>query len=278
MSYRLRERLVSCVVTVLAMLLGALIVAPIVYGVLGAFKSPSEFAAYPPTVLPKSFGYWDNFRYVWQTVPMGRYFLNSMVVATLTGLVRVALAVLAAYAFAYYQFAGQRVLFLLILGTMMLPADTLLVTNYQTVARLGLLDTYLGMCITGFVGASQMFMLRQNFRSIPPAFFDAARLDGCGDLRYIRHVLLPLSRPIVATLFVQSFVSSWNSYLWPLMVTNNQLMRTVQVGVTMLTTTEATNYEVVLAGVTLSLIPALLMFLVLRKQLTRSMTAGGLVG
>lgn len=278
MSYRMKERLISVLVTAAALLLGAVIVLPVVYGVFGAFKSPSEFLAYPPSFLPADFGHLDNFRHVLATVPVGRYFLNSLAVALIMSTVRVALAVLAAYAFAYFDFAGKRVLFLVILGTMMLPADTLLVTNYQTVARLGLIDTYLGMCITGFVGASAMFMLRQNFRTIPKAFFDAARIDGCGDVRYIVSVLAPISRPVLATLWVQAFVSAWNSYLWPLMVTNHNDMRTVQVGVTMLTTVDATNYEVVLAGVALSLIPAFLIFLALRRNITRSMTAGALVG
>lgn len=278
MSYRTKERVLSIIVMMIALLLGALVILPVVYGVCGAFKSTAEFGAYPPSFLPRSFGYLDNFRHVLATVPVGRFFLNSVVVASLTTAVRIVLAVLAAYAFVFYDFAGKRFLFTIILGTMMLPADTLLVTNYQTVARLGLIDTYLGMCITAFVGASQMFMLRQNFRSMPKAFWDAARIDGCGDLRFIASVLMPISRPVLATLGVQSFVTSWNSYLWPLMVTNHNEMRTVQVGVTMLTTVDATNYEAVLAGVALSLIPAFLMFLLLRKNITRSMTAGALVG
>lgn len=274
----MKERAVGVLVTVLALVLGCLVIMPVAYGVSGAFKSTAEFGAYPPSFLPKSFGYLDNFHHVLETVPVGRYFLNSLVVASLTSAVRLVLAVLAAYAFVFYDFRGKRFLFLLILGTMMLPADTLLVTNYQTVAGMGLLDTYLGMCITAFVGASQMFMLRQNFRTLPRELNDAARIDGCGDLRFIASVLLPISRPVVATLMVQSFVTAWNSYLWPLMVTNHNDMRTVQVGLTMLTTVDATNYEAVLAGVTLSLIPAMLMFLVLRRNITRSMVTGALVG
>ena len=264
--------------TALALAAGLLVVLPVIYGVFGAFKSTAEFAAYPPTFWPKSFAYLDNFRHVLATVPMGRYFFNSLVVATLTSAVRLALAVLAAYAFVFYDFRGKKIFFFLILGTMMLPGDTLLVTNYQTVARMGLLDSYLGMSIVSFVGASQMFMLRQSFKASPTALRDAAMLDGCGDLRFIGSILVPVTKPILTTLFVQSFVTSWNGYLWPLMVTNHNEMRTVQVGITMLTTIEDTNYEVVLAGVALSLIPAMILFLVLRRNITKSMTAGSLVG
>ena len=161
---------------------------------------------------------------------------------------------------------------------MMLPGDTLMVTNYLTVSRLNLLDTYLGMCITSFVGASQMFMLRQNFRTIPRALRDAARLDGCSDLRFLRSVVLPVSRPVLLTLCVQSFINLWNAYLWPLLVTNRDEMRTVQVGVTMLTAVGNTNYHLILAAVTLTLLPSFVMFIILRKNIVKGMTSGALVG
>lgn len=211
-------------------------------------------------------------------IPVGRFFLNSLVVALLVSIVRLVCAVLAAYAFACYRFRGQGVLFVLILATMMLPPDTLLVTNYQTVSRMGLLNTYLGMSIVSFVGASQMFMLRQAFRGIPSDFRQAAWMDGCGDLRFLWQIMLPMTRPVLVTLFVQSFVAAWNTYLWPLMSTTHNEMRTIQVGIGMLTSLEGTNYEVVLAGVTLSLLPAMFVFLFLRRAITRAMTGGALVG
>ena len=185
----------------------------------------------------------------------------------------VAFAVLAAYAFVFFEFRGKRLLFFFILATMMLPADTMIVTNYQTVARLGLLDNYLGMAIVSFVGASQMFMLRQHFLSSPRPLRDAAQLDGCGDIRFLISILLPVSRPLLVMLYVQGFVALWNTYLWPLLVTNHNDMRTIQVGITMLTTVEGTNYHQVLAGVAISLVPAFLLFLLLRKSITRGMVS-----
>lgn len=209
---------------------------------------------------------------------MERYFLNSLIVALMVSVVRLVCAVLAAFAFVHYEFRGKNFLFFFILATMMLPADTLLVTNYQTVSRLGLLNTYLGMSIVSFVGASQMFMLRQAFRGMPRAFREAAWIDGCGDMRYLWHILMPMTRPVLVTLFVQSFTAAWNTYLWPLMSTTHDSMRTIQVGIGMLTTVEGTNYEIILAGVMLSLIPSLFVFLFLRKAITRAMTGGALVG
>ncbi len=264
--------------TLLCILLGCLVLFPVFYGLMGAFKTPAEFIAYPPTVLPASFLHTDNFRAVFTQVPMLRYFLNSFIVAASSTVIRLVLAVFAAYAFVFFDFRGKKTLFFLLLGTMMLPADTVIITNYQTVSRLGLLDTYLGMGIVSFVGASQMFMLRQQFMMSPRPLREAALMDGCGDMRFIVSILTPLCMPALATLFLQSFIAQWNAYLWPLLVTNTNAMRTVQVGITMLTTIEGTNYEMVLAASAVAMVPAAVLFLALRRQITRSLSGGALVG
>ena len=256
---------------ILLLAFGLLVLFPLIYGILGAFKAPQEFTLQPPTVLPRSFGYLDNFRTVFRTVPVPRFLLNSLISALMTSVVRMLLAMLAAYAFAFFEFRGKRFLFFLLLGTMMFPAETLTIGNYRTVAKLGLINTYRGMGIVSFVGASQMLMLRQRFRSFPAAVYDAARLDGCGDLRFLFGILLPMSIPLVMMLFLQSFIAQWNAYLWPLLVTNRNEMRTVQVGITMLTKIDGTNYETILAGVTLALIPSVILFLLLRRRMTQAM-------
>ena len=268
----------NAAVDLLGLLIGCAVLFPLLYGVFGAFKSPAEFSAYPPTLLPGSFGYLDNFHRVFTQTPMLRYFLNSFLTSLLSALIRLLLAVLAAYAFAFFDFRGKSFLFFLLLGTMMLPADTLTITNYQTVSRLGLLDSYLGIIIVSLVGASQMFMLRQHFLSSPLAVREAAQIDGCGDLKFLLGILLPMSMPLLLTLFLQAFIAQWNAYLWPLLVTNTDAMRTVQVGVTMLTTIEGTNYETILAGAAVTMVPGMLLFLLLRRSITRTMGGGAIVG
>jgi sn-glycerol 3-phosphate transport system permease protein len=261
----------------LLVLLAFLILFPLFYGFFGAFKAPSEFAQQPPTVLPRSFLNLDNFRKVLSQIPLVRYYLNSLAVATLSSVVRIALAVFSAYAFVFYDFPGHKVLFFFMLGTMMMPSDILLLSNYQTVSAMGLIDTYIGMSITSFVGASQMFMLRQHFLTSPAAMHDAALLDGCGDVRFIASILLPTARPILVTLFLQSFLASWNTYLWPLLVTNKMEMRTVQVGLSMITTIEATNYEAILAATVMVMLPTLIVYFVLHRMVSRSMQEGALI-
>ena len=141
-----------------------------------------------------------------------------------------------------------------------------------------MLDNYLGMCITSLVGATQMFMLRQHFKTIPASFREAAFIDGCGDFRYLLQVAAPISSPVIFTLLTQSFITFWNAYLWPLLVTNREKMRTVQVGIAMLTNPLDVNYTLVLAAVTILLIPSVALFMLLRKGLVNGITAGALVG
>ena len=275
---KIQRQAENIAVQLLALVVGFVIVFPIVYGIFGAFKSPAEFSAYPPTFLPQSFAYFENFQNAFAQVPFLRFALNSFLVGVLASTLRLSFAALAAYAFVFYEFRLKKILFFMVLATMMLPGDTLLITNYLTISRLGLLDTYLGMAITSFVGAAQMFMLRQNFKTLPRSLKEAGEMDGCGDIRFLLAILLPISKPVLLTLYVQSFVTVWNAYLWPLLVTNTTKMRTVQVGITMITSFEETNHYLVLAGVALTLIPSFILFIFLRRSITRGMTAGALVG
>jgi sn-glycerol 3-phosphate transport system permease protein len=161
---------------------------------------------------------------------------------------------------------------------MMFPTDTLVVTNYLTILRLNMLDNYFAMAITGLVGASQVFMLRQSMKSIPLSYRDSAFIAGCGDLRHLYHIVIPFSYPVIMILLVQSFISFWNAYLWPLLVTNRVNMRTVQIGVAMLTNPMDTNFTVVLAAVTILLIPSFVIFVFLRLAIVRGIESGALVG
>ena len=246
---------------------------PIFYTFMAAFMTIGEFSAYPRPLLPASFLNFDNFVHVFTHAPMSRYMLNSFIVSAVGSAVRLLLSVLAAYAIVFYDFRGKNLVFFLVLGTMMLPGDTLVLANFLAISSMGLMDTYLGLMIVYFVSAIGLFMLRQVFKSSPRELRDASRIDGCGDFGYIWHVLLPTSKPILYTLYVQSFVSLWNLYLWPLLITNRTEMRTVQIGLTMLTTVDGTNYDVVMAGIASILIPSFVIFVLLRRSILRGMVA-----
>jgi sn-glycerol 3-phosphate transport system permease protein len=279
MNRRERRRLLlDSGASITALILGFIIVFPMVYAVCIAFKTRAELSVFPPGLLPESFLNFENFKNVFATAPLMRFMVNSVIVSGLGCALRILFAVLAAYAFSYFRFPLRNALFMVVLATMMLPADTLVVSNYLTITRINMLDNYFGMCITSLVGASQMFMLRQNFKTIPQSLRDAAFIDGCGDLRYLTRVVAPLSSPVILTLMAQSFINFWNAYLWPLLVTNKAEMRTVQIGVAMLTNPLDTNYTLVLAAVAILLIPSIFLFSFLRLAMVKGIAAGALVG
>ena len=277
MKRKQKDFLFDTLITVIAIILGIIIIFPLIYCFLSSFKTPSEFLN--PKLFPSSFLYLDNFKNALERGNLLRYTLNSFVIAFVGTAVRMVLSILAAYAFTFYDFKGKNFFFFLILGTMMIPGDVLLVTNYLTVSKMHLLNTYLGVMIVSFVSASQMFMLRQRFKTIPKDMREASSMDGYGDLWFIWKVLLPLSKPVVTTLFIQSFINLWNAYLWPLIVTaSSPEMRTVMVGVTRLNSWEDENYQLVMAGVCISLIPSLILFIVMRRNMKKGGLDGSLVG
>ena len=277
MKRKQNDLLFDTPITVIAIILGIIIIFPLINCFLSSFKTPSEFLN--PKLFPSSFLYLDNFKNALERGNLLRYTLNSFVIAFVGTAVRMVLSILAAYAFTFYDFKGKNFFFFLILGTMMIPGDVLLVTNYLTVSKMHLLNTYLGVMIVSFVSASQMFMLRQRFKTIPKDMREASSMDGYGDLWFIWKVLLPLSKPVVTTLFVQSFINLWNAYLWPLIVTaSSPEMRTVMVGITRLNSWEDENYQLVMAGVCISLIPSLILFIVMRRNMKKGGLDGSLVG
>ena len=277
MTHRRKELIEEIVVSLVAIALGLVIIFPLIYCFLSSFKTPSEFL--DPKLLPSSFLNLDNYKAALERGNLLRYILNSFVIAFLGSAIRLIFSILAAYVFAFYDFKGKNVVFFMILGTMMIPSDVLLATNYLTVSRLHLLNTYMGVMVVSFVSASATFMLRQRFKTIPRDMREAASMDGYGDIWFILRVLLPITRPVVTTLFVQSFISLWNSYLWPLIATaSSPEMRTVMVGITRLNSWEDENYQLVMAGVVISLIPSIILFLILRRSLRKGGLEGSLVG
>ena len=277
MTHRRKEQIEEIVVSLVAIALGLIIIFPLIYCFLSSFKTPSEFL--DPKLLPSSFLNLDNYKAALERGNLLRYILNSFVIAFLGSAIRLIFSILAAYVFAFYDFKGKNVVFFMILGTMMIPSDVLLATNYLTVSRLHLLNTYMGVMVVSFVSASATFMLRQRFKTIPRDMREAASMDGYGDIWFILRVLLPITRPVVTTLFVQSFISLWNSYLWPLIATaSSPEMRTVMVGITRLNSWEDENYQLVMAGVVISLIPSIILFLIMRRSLRKGGLEGSLVG
>ena len=204
--------------------------------------------------------------------------INSLIVAGASSVIRLIIASFAAFAFSFYEFKGRNALFMLCLGTVMIPSDVVLVTNYQTISRLGLINTYIGMISVFCVSAMNIFMMRQNFLTFSRTLQEAAYIDGCSNIHFFFKILLPTSTPVLTTVFISSFISTWNTYLWPMLVTNNPLMRTVQVGVTMLNNEDGNVYGPIMAASMMVLVPTALIFLIFRKKIVSGMMGGAVKG
>lgn len=247
---------------------------PVLYCVVISFMSESEIVTRELNLLPAAIDF-SNYIAIIRDTEIFRFMGNSLIVALTSSIARVLTASLAAYAFTFFEFPGKRLLFGMVVATMIIPAEMLMVQNYFTTAELGLINTYFGMTIIYLVSAANIFLLRQHFLSFAMAVRDASRVDGCGNFRFFYKILMPMSGPVVATVFIASFVTSWNAYLWPLLVTNKDKMRTVQVIITMLNRSElTTSYGQVMAAAVLILIPSIAVFALFQRQIISGMTAG----
>ncbi|WP_411350284.1 carbohydrate ABC transporter permease [Paenibacillus sp. WLX2291] len=242
-----------------------------------AWMTEAESATYPPKLFPSRL-HLDNFVNVWNTIPVGRFILNSFVTSGVITIGQIITSCMAAYAFAFLRFPGRKVLFALFMATMMIPWEVTVIPNYLTVRSWGWLDSYPGLTIPFLASAFGTFLMRQFFLQLPKELMEAARIDGCGHIRIFLSIAVPLSMPGLATLGVYSFLSNWNMYLWPLLITNTESMRTVQIGVSMLQFAEVTAWNMVMAGIVMVLLPSLVLLAIGLGRLVGGLTAGSLKG
>lgn len=254
-------------------------ITPMLWMILGSFKYDSEILAYPPTFLPK---YWLYENYVRATtlIPMGRWFLNSLILAAITELSVLTTASLAGYAFAHLEFRLKHVLFLAILGTMMVPFFTIMIPLFLMVSRLKLLNTYLGMVLPGLVSAYGIFLMRQFMSTIPSELLEAARIDGSSEFRIWAEIVIPNSRPALGTLALFTFLSSWDSFTWPLVIVNQRPMKPIALGLVEFTGQLAfeTKHGTLLAASSIAVVPVLIVFILAQEQIIESFHLSGLKG
>ncbi len=273
-----RDAFLSFLLQAFCIILGLVLMIPVLYCVACSFMEESEIVSTDLHLLPNKL-YLGNYIAVITQTKIFRYMLNSFIVAFVSSLCRVVTSCLAAYSFTFFNFRGKNILFLLVLGSMIVPAEMLMVQNYFTTAELGLINTYPGMMIIYLVSGANIFLIRQHFMNYPKDVRDAALVDGCGSLRFFWKILIPMSAPVLATVFISSFVNVWTTYLWPLMVTNKNEMRTVQVVITMLNSSELNSqYGQVMAAAVIILIPSVLVFVLFQRKITEGMMAGAVKG
>jgi multiple sugar transport system permease protein len=242
-----------------------------------SLTAPADIFVYPPQWLPDPVR-WSNYADVMRIMPFGRYVLNTTVVATSVTLLHLLVSSLAAYAFARLRFPGRNKLFLAYLATLMVPGQVTLIPNFLIVKYLGWIDTYQALIIPQIFSAFGTFLLRQFFLTIPRELEDAARIDGASAFGVYWRIILPLSGPALATLGVFTFTAQWNSFLWPLIVINDAQMRTLTVGLRALVGQFTVQYQLLMAGSVIALLPMLVVFLLAQRFFVRGIALTGLAG
>lgn len=248
---------------------------PFVWMISTSLKPESEVFQWPPRLLPWP-PEWSNYPEAWGIAAFGRYFLNTALVAVSVTLVSLFLNSLAAYAFARLRFPGREPLFLVLLATMMIPFQATMIPTFLILEKLGWLDSYLGLTVPGFASAFGIFMLRQFMLGIPEDLLDAARMDGCTEFRVYRQIVLPLTKPALATLATFTFMGAWNDFILPLMVVKSDEMRTLTLAVAALSSgLYVMSFPLMMAAATFVILPVLVVFLFAQRFFTRSIALGG---
>jgi alpha-1,4-digalacturonate transport system permease protein len=256
--------------------LGAvLMVAPIGWAALSSFKTPSELAQSPPTLLPDRFAS-GNYAEALTSFDFAQYFLNSVIVTVAATVLTLAINAMAAYALAKYNFRGRDTLFLITLSTIMIPVQVILLPVYQVVASLGMANSLLGMIIPPAATPTGVFLLRQYMLTIPDELIEAGRIDGAREFTIFWRVVLPLCKPALAVVAIFSVIWRWNDFLWPLLIAQDESIQTLPVALARFSSQLVVPFNLVLAMSVLSILPVIIIFLLMQKQVVSGIAQTGL--
>jgi len=259
--------------TAAAWLLGFLWILPLLYAVWTAFHA-AEFSTRFSLAAPLTL---DNFRRAWEAAPFARYFLNSFMLVTMVLSAQLVLCTLAAYSFARYEFRGKDTAFVLVLLQLMIMPDVLIVENYRTMSRMGVLDSVPAIALPYVASAFGIFLLRQTFKTVPRELDEAARVEGAGALRILWSVYVPLARPVYLAYGLVSVSYHWNNFLWPLIVTNSVTSRPVTVGLQVFSSgDQGIDWSIITAATLMSCGPLLVAFLLFQRQFVQSFMRAGI--
>lgn len=254
---------------------GTVMLLPFYWMVVTSLKTPLEALLFPPTWIPAKWQF-ANYAEVFRQIPLARYLGNTVLITLLSVAGILGTGIPAAYAFARLRFPGREILFLGLLALMMIPLPVYLVPSYMILYRLGWIDTYAAMIVPWIVNIFSIFLLRQHIRQLPQDLFDAAKIDGLSTLQTLVRIVIPLCRAPIATIIVFNVISSWNSFFWPLIVTNSDHIRPLQVGLAYFSREQSTNYTLLMAATTLAIIPLVILFFIAQKQIIQSQARAGL--
>ncbi|WP_416730910.1 carbohydrate ABC transporter permease [Fictibacillus sp. JL2B1089] len=269
-AYKIQQWIAGIVLT-----LGGLLVAiPFIWMILSAFKPESEVLQLTPTLWPETFTT-ENFVYLFENMNFGVYLRNTIIIV-LCSFVGLFFNAMAGYAFAKYKFKGREKLFYLVLATMMIPGQVTMIPVYLILNQMGLTNTMAGVVLPGLVGAFSIFLFRQFMSTIPDELLEAARLDGASEFRVFMQLVLPISKPIMAVQGILTFIAGWNSFLWPLIIANDESLYTLSVGLSLLKGQYGGNFALQMAGSTFMVVPIVIIFIIFQKHIIEGYTISGM--
>ncbi len=274
-----RRNLGEISLQILLISVGLFVALPIIIAILTSFKLPNDVTNFPPTLIPKVWTF-ENYVTAWTSKPFGRFFLNSVIQTGVIVFFQVIFSIMAAYAFSILEFPGRDVLFYAIVASLMVPFQLTFIPNFILISQLGWANTYMGLTIPFLASAFGVFLLRQFFLTIPKDLHDSARIDGAGNWRFLWQILVPLSKGGISAFAIFSFLAAWSQYLWPLIITNEENMRTIQIGIRffLFDQERGADWGAIMAAAVIALLPTLLIFLIAQRQLVKGIAMTGLKG
>ena len=262
----------------LILIIGSIVmIFPFYWMFISAFKTAAEVNTTPPTWLPSRITF-ENFVYAFRTAPFFRYFLNSVVVTLVVVLLTMLVTILAAFAFSRLEFPGRDIAFAFCISLMMIPFEMIVITNYGTIARLGLIDNLVGLIIPFTSSVFYTYILRNFFLSIPDSLYYSAKVDGASNWAYLWKIMVPIAKPALFTIALLNAIISWNAFLWPLLIVNTRDNRTLPLGLYTFITDGGVRYERLMAASTVVIIPMVILFLFARRSIVKGVARGGLKG
>ncbi|KON90378.1 sugar ABC transporter permease [Sporosarcina globispora] len=269
-----QERAQQWVAGIILTIGGLLVSIPFIWMILSAFKPESEVMQLTPTLLPQDFTL-ENFQNLFVNMNFALYLKNTLIIV-LWSFVGLFLNAMAGYAFAKFEFKGRNKLFFLVLATMMIPGQVTMIPVYLILNQMQLTNTMAGIVLPGLVGAFGIFLFRQFMTTIPDELLEAARLDGASELRVFWQIVLPMAKPVMAVQGILTFIAGWNSFLWPLIIANDESLYTLSVGLQLLKGQYGGNFALQMAGSTFMVVPIIIIFILFQRYIIDGYTISGM--
>lgn len=248
---------------------------PFIYMILSALKTKAEITMIPPVLFP-AVPQFSNFAEAWAAAPFARYFLNTILITLISTLGVVVTTVMSAFAFSRLNFPGKNIIFALFLATLMIPGEMLIITNFLTITKLKWIDTYQAMIVPYMSNVFYIYLLTQFFMQVPESLYLAAKVDKCSDFKYMLKIMVPMNKSAITTIAILNVIGCWNSFLWPLLVTNSENMRVISHGLVRFQTESGSAQQLILAASCIMVVPIIILYLFLKKYIIEGVTQSGL--